>query len=109
MPERVLNPKERRLIVEEKGYSGELSTIGKIVYFTEHFYGMQITEEDIKKVIPLDNPKDNKSFKEGYQRAIILVKQGFTKEDYKKYLENINRDIKPKVDNIEVIRSIKHR
>lgn len=109
MSERILNPKEKRLIIEEKGYSGELSTLGKITYFTEYFYGIQLTEQDIKKVVPLDNPKDNPSFKEGYQRAMFLVKQGFTKDDYKKYLENINKEIKPKVDNIQIISSIKHR
>ena len=44
--------KEYRLIVEEKGYSAYLSTVGKIAYFVEVFYGIKLNDKDIKEIIP---------------------------------------------------------
>lgn len=86
--------------IEEKGYSGELSTLGKLSYFSEYFDKVFIENSNIKRIVPIENPRESKSFKEGYQRAKALVERGFTQEHYHIFLESLR--IKPK-DLIEEI------
>jgi len=91
------NTKAHRLIVEEKGYSGELSTLGKIDIFEQHFYNKKLNDSIINRVAKIDNPRKSKSFKEGQIKAISLIKQGFGLEEYAIFLKNINKKLKEKL------------
>jgi len=85
---------------EEKGYSGELSTLGKLSYFTEYFNKISIEEDDIKRIVPIDKPLESKSFKEGYQRGKVLVAQGFTKENYISFLAGLRTKTKAVIEEV---------
>ena len=83
--------KEYRLAVIEKGYAGRLTTFGKIVCFSYELDNVEITEDDLREYIPLDNIMEQISFIEGYDRAKKMVELGFNKENYIYFLEhNIN-------------------
>lgn len=74
------------LTQEEKGYSSKLNHMGRIAFFKEYFEGKKLEEQQIPSIGPFDNPKKMTSFQNGYQRAALLVNNGFSYEDYKKYI-----------------------
>ena len=100
-------PRGQAVPREEKGYSGKLSTIGKLTYFTEYFEGITIEDKDIQSIIPIENPRESKSFKEGYKRGMTLVEQGFTKENYHNFLTSLRT--KPKKVIEEIHKNKRHR
>lgn len=99
--------KEYRLIVEEKGCSGELNTIGKIAYFMEIFYGIKLDDKDIKRVLPLEEPTKTISFQSGYKAGKVLVDNGFTKEHYLEFYKNLRVRLKEKLDATEFSKKVK--
>lgn len=111
MSERILGEftKQPTVAQLEKGYSGELATIGKLAYFTEHFDGLKIEEQDIETVIPVEKPTKTSSFKSGYERGMYLVKHGFTEEHYHSFLENLRKGAKEKVEKMEISKKIGYR
>lgn len=82
------NKKSYRLAVIEKGYAGRLVTFGKIVCFSYELDNVEITEDDLREYIPLDNIMEQVSFVEGYDRAKKMVELGFNKENYIHFLEH---------------------
>lgn len=90
--------KAYQLIVDEKGFGGHLSTLGKLAYFKEYFDNEQLEEEIIKIIAPIENPKEQKSFKSGYEMAIALVNGGFGKKEYADFLKNMNKTLKEKLE-----------
>lgn len=93
----------------EKGYSGELAVLGKLAYFMEYFDGEKLEEQDIKIIIPLENPCELPSYKEGYSRAVALVRQGFTKSNYIDFLKNMRKRLKDKLEIIAETKNKGHR
>lgn len=102
------NSKSYQLVTEEKGFGGELSTLGKLAYFTEYFDSIKISDQDIQSLIPIENPRETTSFKSGYERGRILVEQGFTKEHYHNFLESLRKKPKEKIEELQN-RNKKHR
>lgn len=96
--------KAYQLIVDEKGFGGDLSTLGKLAYFKEVFENEGLQDEFINNILPLDNVKEQKSFKSGYEMAIALVKNGFSEEDYIEFLKNIRKQLQSKINLAEKIR-----
>ena len=99
--------KEYRLIIEEKGCSGELHTLGKIAYFIEAFYGITFKDEDIKEVLPVEKPTQTRSYQNGYNMGKVLVENGFTKEHCITFYQNMKAKLKAKFDLIEPTKKIK--
>lgn len=81
--------KSYQMVDKEKGYGGKLSLLGKLTYFCEWFEDVKITEEDIMSLVPLEKPMDTLSFKDGYNRAVALVKNGFAENDYYVFLNSL--------------------
>ena len=103
------NQKEEQLVIKEKGYGGELATLGKIACFLEKIYNLELTEEDIKHIIPLENPTMEESFKEGYKYGLALIANGFNQKNFKDFLEKQSKNTKNKLEKIQIINSAKHR
>ena len=101
--------KSYQLIIEEQGYSGYLITLGKIDYFEEKFYNEKLSDDVIKSMIPLDNPRKTKSFIYGRKMAIALEKQGFSEKEYSTFLKNLNKSFFRKIEKTEFNETIKHR
>lgn len=99
--------KEYRLIIEEKGCCGELHTLGKIAYFVEEFYGITLEDEDIKDALPVENPTQTKSFQNGYSMGKLLVENGFTKEHYIAFYQNLRQKMKERLEIIETTKKLK--
>lgn len=99
--------KAYHLIVEEKGYSAYLSTIGKIACFAEVFYGIKLNDNDIKEIIPIEEPTKTQSFQDGYDRGKALVDNGFSKEHYLEFYKNIRAKLKEKLDAAEFSKKVK--
>ena len=71
---------------EEQGYTGQLTELGKLSYFTEHFDMINLKEQNIPQIGPFENPRERKSFKYGYEMGKMLVSRGFSEEHYRKLL-----------------------
>ena len=70
----------------EKGYSSELNLRGRISAFEEHFEGIPLEEQEHPIVGPIYNILESESFQKGRERGLFLIKNGFTQEQYKKFL-----------------------
>lgn len=98
-------PRGQTVPYEEKGYSGELSTLGKITCLIEHFDNISLTDEDLRSIVPLENIREKESFKSGYRLGIVLINQGFTEENYHKFIENLRTKPKEKIEEIRKTRT----
>ena len=96
-----------RLVVEEKGYGGLLFILGKLEFFERYFYNNKL--ELVNTLVPIENPKETKSYIEGKKMAISLIKQGFTKENYSDFLKNLNKNVKRKLEESDDYENIRHR
>lgn len=99
------NEKSYQMITVEKGFSGELSTLGKITCLTEHFDNITLTDEDLKSIVPLENIREKESFKSGYILGKALISKGFTEENYHKFLESLRVKPKEKIEEIRKTRT----
>jgi len=79
---------EALLRQEEKGYTPQLIDLGKLSCFIEYFDMIRLEEQKLPQVGPFDNPSERESFKSGYEMGKILVRQGFSEENYHTFLEN---------------------
>ena len=80
------NVKIKSLRFQEKGYSSELQLRGRKSYFEEFFDGISLENQDLPVVGPFQNIRETESFQGGRQRAFFLVNNGFTLEQYQKFL-----------------------
>lgn len=101
--------KDYRLVVEEKGYSGYLITLGKIDYFETILYNKKLDNTIINQIVPIENPREKQSFIEGQKIAKKLLDIGFTKAQYAEFLKDLNRRIKAKLEKTTFFQSIGHR
>lgn len=76
------------LTQEEKGYKQQLTELGKLSCFIEHFDMIMLEEQQLPKVGPFEDPRERTSFKYGYEMGKVLVKQGFSEENYHTFLQN---------------------
>ena len=96
--DKLLKRKERALLEqEEKGYTGQLTELGRISYFIEYFDMIKLEEQNLPQVGPFENPSEKASFKYGYEMGKILVKSGFSEENYHKLLQDF--EIKYQINN----------
>lgn len=88
-----LNIAKRSKRSENNRYGYYFSQLGKIAYFKAHF-----KKEDISKdaeIIKILNDSQLKEyFMKGYEMAEALVKNGFSKENYDAFIQNL-----PKIEN----------
>jgi len=73
---------------EEKGYKQQLTDLGKLSSFIECFDMIPLEEQQLPEVGPFEDPRERTSFKYGYEMGKILVKQGFSEENYHAFLQN---------------------
>lgn len=95
--ERNERQKERLTTVhEEKGFTSQLTQLGKLCCFVEHFDMIGLDEQNIISVGPFEFPRNTKSFERGYILAKGLIKAGFTEQNYydfvKYYEDTFNVD-----------------
>lgn len=76
---------------EEQGKKSQLTELGKICYFIETFDNIPLSEQKIEAVGPFEDPRESKSFQQGYKTAEAFVKNGFTKENYHSFVENYEK------------------
>lgn len=95
--------KKARAILEanEKGYTQQLLELGKLCCFVEAFDNIALNEQQISPVGPFENPVECESFKNGYQRGITLVDNGFSEQNYRDFVSHyeqkyINKNSKQK-------------
>lgn len=82
------NIAKRSLSGPEKEYASKINGMGRKAYFDEYFYGIPL-EDQVLEIIPgIDDVKNTKTFKEGYQRGAFLVSVGNVPEEY----QNINNN-----------------
>lgn len=85
--DKLLKRKERALLIqEEQGYTGQLTELGKLSYFTEYFDMINLVDQNIPQVGPFEDPRERRSFKYGYEMGKMLVGRGFSEEHYHKLL-----------------------
>lgn len=85
---RLASEAKRRLSGPEKAFASMINTAGRKAYFDEYFYGIAL-EDQVLEIIPgIDDVKNTKTFKEGYQRGAFLVSVGNVPEEY----QNINNN-----------------
>ena len=72
---------------EEKGCSAELNIRGRKAFFEEYFDNIKLEDQIIPSVGPIEDPRITESFKNGYQRGKLLVKNGFDNDKYQLFLE----------------------
>ena len=96
--DKLLKRKERALLIqEEQGYTGQLTELGKLSYFTEYFDMINLVDQNIPQVGPFEDPRERKSFKYGYEMGKMLVNRGFSEEHYRKLL--LDYEIKYQINN----------
>ena len=96
--DKLLKRKERALLIqEEQGYTGQLTELGKLSYFTEYFDMINLVDQNIPQVGPFEDPRERKSFKYGYEMGKMLVIRGFSEEHYRKLL--LDYEIKYQINN----------
>lgn len=78
--------KLHRRTLEEKGYSSELNLRGRKSFFEEYFDGIKLDEQILPKVGIFENIAETESFQTGRQRAMFLIRNGFTLEEYNNFL-----------------------
>lgn len=87
--------KERFIITqEEKGYSRQLIDSGKLSSFIEAFDFIKLEEQELEQIGPFENPRESKSFKDGYEMGKMLVSKGFSEENYHKFLQEYENKYK---------------
>lgn len=70
------------LIQEEKGFTSQLTQLGKLCCYVEHFDMIGLNDQNISSVGPFEDPRKTQSFKNGYDLAGKLIKAGFTEQNY---------------------------
>lgn len=79
--------KEEELIKQSaKMESITLKEMGKYSAFKEVFEGIPLEEQDFSYINSNDDIKSNNSFVEGRKFGFVLIKNGFSKENYNKYV-----------------------
>lgn len=79
---------ERRLSGSERNFASQINKMGRKAYFDEYFYGIPLNEQDIPQIPGIEDVRNTKTFKEGYQRGSFLVSVGNVPEEY----QNINNN-----------------
>lgn len=80
--------RERVIMVQdEKGYTSQLTQLGKLCCFVEKFDMISLEEQNIGSVGPFEDPRITKSFKNGYTMAESLVKAGFNEASYRAFVK----------------------
>lgn len=74
--------------IEEKGYTAQLLSLGKICRFVEYFDNISLEEQQITSVGPFEDPKETKSFKNGYKSAQEFINAGLTERNYREFVKN---------------------
>ena len=74
--------KREGMVKGEKIYAKELHLAGRKAAFEENFYGISLEEQNIKPIGPIEDPREVKSFKEGYEQGKFLLNNGYTEEMY---------------------------
>lgn len=60
--------------------------LGKIACFREYFDGFSLDNQELPEELKSDS-KAKEYFDKGYERAKMLIAQGFTRENYKSFVE----------------------
>ena len=80
--------KNNSVSIEEKGYTAQLTSLGKICRFVEHFDNISLDKQEIMPVGPFINPKETKSFMNGYNSAQDYINAGLTEQNYHEIVKN---------------------
>lgn len=82
---------------EEQGYTKQLTDLGKLSYFIEHFDMIRLEDQNLSPVGPFEDPRERTSFKYGHEMAKTLVANGFSENNYLKFLQDY--ELKYQINN----------
>ncbi len=80
--EKLMQEKSTPLIPKEETiYGVKLNSMGRTAYYDEYYNGIKLENQVFPKVGPFEDPTKTVSFREGYKRAELLVRNGIMTEE----------------------------